>query len=133
MKITVIVPQNVTRKPEVGEWVWCANTWNYVNRLSIYTTSDWPIAHGHEIEVPEGDNIVRITSLNDKSTTGNWLGTIPLPRPKVKRWQWVVEMRANQHGAFVPDGWQTEEEIKQQWPDRAYYHKVEETMREFDA
>jgi len=85
----------------------------------------------HEIEIPEGATQFRYAVICDDPMC-NRGQSIPIPRPKkVKRWWWNFE-DDNAADGFSTSGPYTEEEVKADYPNAKWYHRIDETMIEVE-
>jgi hypothetical protein len=120
MIVTIIVPTGEVRQARAGEYYQLEdNTWTIP---TSWTVGKYPIGIAHEVEVPEGSIGINIQPYNKVEC---WTTNIPLPRPKVKKWQWVVlESLKGTHLYTMP---RTQDEIKERFPNAYWYHKISET------
>jgi hypothetical protein len=132
MKITVIVPTGEVRRANKGEW-WQGHYGEW-SHLATPTVDPHPIAHSHEVEVPDDTELIRINRVYDvkpDSLHEYTLLAIPLPRKKkVKKWRWE-----HIQGDIV---WRTEllyteEEMKKYYGHTAQFRKIPETEIEVEA
>lgn len=118
-----------TRHPKTGDLIMCQS--GAIAKVSVnHTHVVFPIVTRHEIDIPDGANILTVQTRG----TCNTLPAIhfpipPRPKKKVKKWWWNVE-DDNASDGFSTSGPYTEEEIKQDYPNAKWYHRIDETMVE---
>jgi hypothetical protein len=119
------------RTPKKGEF------YGYDDNRGIYEANSdfFPDRHTrliytrHEVDMPENITAIDIGGYTipvGKTWTWIKLLNIPLikPRPKVKKWKWVMD-----NGACVLTvaGLHTEDEVRKSYPNRKWYHRIDET------
>jgi hypothetical protein len=128
MTVTIIVPTGEIRQARAGEYYQLEDaTWTIP---MSWTVGKYPIGIAHEIEVPEKYARIRLYAGSTSSIYGDWLQDIPLPRPKVKKWQWVMKDETELNGLLFTSGHYTDEEFLNDWHPQGWYHKIDETMIE---
>jgi hypothetical protein len=89
----------------------------------------------HEIEIPEGAKRIDI---NFPGEDNQWIGltrVLPIPRPKVKKWQWLLR---SENGSYtMSNNHDTEKKAKEIWDGGGPFgwvaiSPIEETMIEVD-
>ena len=93
----------------------------------------------HEIEIPDGATLFQYQT-NEGHLYHFYreegicsYGHFPIPRPKkkVKKWWWDFE-DDNAADGFLTVGPYTEEEVKADYPNAKWYHRIDETMIEVE-
>ena len=139
MKVTVIVPTGEVRPPKLGE---CfkddKGTWGVAS--GNWITISFPIGKVHEIELPDNTTElkwygVEVNECLRGTTTGiGFIPLLPLPKKKIKKWQWLVGcMNANKGGeVYVPHGYWDRANATEFWGNRWICQPILETEVEVD-
>lgn len=128
MIVYLFMPTGEIRPPKVNEWYMlddgAFNYWHdwYANN------SPFPIFTRHEIEVPETTEFITVIPFNGPGdNTKSTYIEIKKPKPKVKKWMWAISyIDTNNYNTTV--GKFTEKEVTTHYPERKWYHKIDETM-----
>jgi hypothetical protein len=120
MKIILFVPTGETRCPKTLEWY--ANDRDEMKQADTVYQKEWPILTLHEIEIPEGSHTLTLQAKGSRQTPPSI--HIPLPRPKVKKWKFVVMGNV---GMFITGRSYTISEVVEEYPGNKWYHKIDQT------
>lgn len=86
-KAYLFVETGETRKAKDGEYVLFDEKDGDIYRATDFT-SEYPILTRHEIEIPEGANMMTIQTRGTCNTPPALHFPIPRPKKMVKKWQW---------------------------------------------
>jgi hypothetical protein len=132
MKAYLFIETGEVRLPKESEWYYDNTGVVLLSRQNFKFVSA-SILTRHEIEVPEGANNMTVAFQNINGCLRGSMSRveIPIPRPKVKvkRWWWDFE-DDNAADGFSTSGPYTEEEVKADYPNAKWYHRIDETMVE---
>ncbi len=122
------------RQPKKGEW-YTRGDMESIQLANRYFTEDGITRYiytCHEIDVPEIATELFITG-NVGYIVHLRRISIERPKPKVKKWHFCFEDSNSKDGwsATAGDPY-TEKEMKEEYPNAKWYHKIDETMIEVD-
>lgn len=97
---------------------------DYLNDRAIYTR--------HEVEVPEGTVSAGMCFTGQHTFSQCPAAIIQFNKPKVKKWIWCFSSLNDHYICDISARPMTESEVKAKYPNRQWYHKIDETMIEVE-